>query len=131
MVHIPFKGGAPAIQSVIAGDTHITFGMPASVLPMIQAGRLKGLAVTLREGSPLLPGIPGTREAGLPEYAIEFWYGLFVSANTPGPVVKKLFDAAQMAMADPKLKGALAREGTDADVSRSPEHFATFLTLES
>jgi tripartite-type tricarboxylate transporter receptor subunit TctC len=131
MVHIPFKGGGPAIQSVIAGDTQLTFGTPPSVLPMIQAGRLKGLAVTLREGSPLLPGIPGTREAGLPDYAIEFWYGLFVPANTPAPVIKKLFEAVQIAMIDPKLKAALAREGTDADVSKSPEQFASFLVEDA
>jgi tripartite-type tricarboxylate transporter receptor subunit TctC len=128
MVHIPFKGGGPAIQSVIAGDTQLTFGTPPSVLPMAQAGRLKALAVTLREGSPLLPGIPGTKEAGLPDFAIEFWYGLFAPANTPAPVLKKLFEAAQTAMTDPKLKAALAREGTDTDVSKSPEQFARFLS---
>jgi tripartite-type tricarboxylate transporter receptor subunit TctC len=116
-----------AVQSVIAGDTQITFGTPPSVLPMIQAGRLKGLAVTLRDGSSLLPGIPGTREAGLPDYAIEFWYGLFAPANTPAPVIKKLFETAQTAMADPKLRAALAREGTDADISRSSEQFSSFL----
>jgi tripartite-type tricarboxylate transporter receptor subunit TctC len=127
MVHIPFKGGAPAIQSVIAGDTQLTFGTPPSVLPMIQAGRLKALAVTQREGSAMFKGIPGTREAGLPEYAIEFWYGLFAPAGTPEPILKKLFEAAQIAMAEPKVKAALAREGTDADVSKSPEQFNSFL----
>jgi tripartite-type tricarboxylate transporter receptor subunit TctC len=127
MVHIPFKGGAPAIQSVIAGDTQLTFGTPPSVLPMIQAGRLKALAVTQRESSAMFKGIPGTREAGLPEYAIEFWYGLFAPANTPEPILKKLFEAAQIAMAEPKVKAALAREGTDADVSKSPEQFNNFL----
>jgi tripartite-type tricarboxylate transporter receptor subunit TctC len=131
MVHIPFKGGGPAIQSVIAGDTQITFGTPPSVLPMIQAGRLKALAVSQRDGSPLLPGIPGTREAGLPDYSIEFWYGLFAPANTPAPVIKKLFEAAQIAMADPKLKAALAREGTSADVSKSPEQFDNFLNEDA
>jgi tripartite-type tricarboxylate transporter receptor subunit TctC len=127
MVHIPFKGGAPAIQSVIAGDTQITFGTPPSVLPMIQAGRLKALAVTLREGSALVPGIPGTREAGMPDYSIEFWYGLFAPANTPAPVLKRIFDAAHAALGDPKVKAALAREGTNTDLSKSSEQFANFL----
>jgi tripartite-type tricarboxylate transporter receptor subunit TctC len=131
MVHIPFKGGAPAIQSVIAGDTQITFGTPPSVLPMIQAGRLKGLAVTTREGSALVPGIPGTREGGLPEFSIEFWYGLFAPANTPAPILKKLFEAAQTALSDPKVKAALAREGTDADLSKSIEQFGSFLNEDS
>jgi tripartite-type tricarboxylate transporter receptor subunit TctC len=131
MVHIPFKGGSLAIQSVIAGDTQVTFGTPPSVLPMIQAGRLKALAVSTRDGSPLIPGIPGTREAGLPDYAIEFWYGLFAPANTPAPVIKKLFDAVQTALADPKVKAALAREATDAEVSKSPEQFASFLNEDA
>jgi tripartite-type tricarboxylate transporter receptor subunit TctC len=131
MVHIPFKGGSLAVQSVIAGDTQVTFGTPPSVLPMIQAGRLKALAVTLREGSPLVPDIPGTQDAGLPAFAIEFWYGLFAPANTPGPVLKKVFDAAQAAMAEPKVIAALAREGTYADVSKSPEQFAGFLTEDA
>jgi tripartite-type tricarboxylate transporter receptor subunit TctC len=131
MVHIPFKGGSLAIQSVIAGDTQVTFGTPPSVLPMIQAGRLKALAVSTRDGSPLIPGIPGTREAGLPDYAIEFWYGLFAPANTPAPVIKKLFDAVQTALADPKVKAALAREATDAEVSKSPEQFANFLNEDA
>ncbi len=131
MVHIPFKGGAPAVQSVIAGDTKLTFGTPPSVLPMIQAGRLKALAVSLKDGSPLMPGIPGSKEAGVPDFNIEFWYGLFAPAGTPAPVLKKLFDAAQIAMADPKLKAALAREGTTADVSKSPEQFDSFLNEDA
>jgi len=131
MTHIPFKGGAPAIQSVVAGDTQLTFGTPPSVLPMIQAGRLKGLAVTKHDRTPLVPGLPGMAEAGLPEYAIEFWYGLFVPAGTPAPVVKKLFDAATASMEQPQVKAALAREGTEVDLSKSPDDFGAFLEKDS
>jgi tripartite-type tricarboxylate transporter receptor subunit TctC len=131
MMHIPFRGGAPAIQSVIAGDTQVTFGTPPSVLPMVQAGRLKGLAVSTRNSSPLVPGVPGMQEAGLPEYAIEFWYGLFVPVGTPPEVMKKIFDAAHTAMAQPTVKAALAREGTDISLSTSPEQFGSFLTEDA
>jgi tripartite-type tricarboxylate transporter receptor subunit TctC len=127
LTHIPFRGGGPAIQSLIAGDTQVTFGTPPSVLPMIQAGRLKGLAVSMRERTALVPGVPGMREAGLPEYGIEFWYGIFVPAATPAPVVKKIYDAAQLAMEQANVKAVLAREGTDVDLSKSPELFAAFL----
>ena len=127
LTHIPFRGGSPAIQSVIAGDTQVTFGTPPSVLPMIQAGRLKGLAVSTRERTPLVPDVPGMREAGLPDYNIEFWYGVFVPAATPAPIVKKIFDAAQIAMQQAQVKAALVREGTDVDLSKSPEQFAAFL----
>jgi tripartite-type tricarboxylate transporter receptor subunit TctC len=131
MVHIPFKGGSLAVQSVIAGDTQVTFGTPPSVMPMIQAGRLKGLAVTTRDGSSLMPGIPGTREAGMPEFSIEFWYGLFAPANTPAPILKKIYEATQSALADPKVKSALAREGTDVDLSTSTEQFVQFLSEDA
>ncbi len=131
MQHIPFKGGAPAIQSVVAGDTQLTFGTPPSVLPMVQAGRLKGLAVTSRDRSPLVPDLPGMAEAGLPAYAIEFWYGFFVPAGTPAAVVKRLFDATQSAMQQPSVKAALAREGTEVSLSSSPESFQNFLAEDA
>ncbi len=131
MQHIPFKGGGPAIQSVIAGDTQITFGTPPSVLPMVTAGRLKGLAVSTRERTALVPDLPGMAEAGLPAYAIEFWYGFFVPAGTPPAVVRKLFDATTVALQQPQVKAALAREGTEVSLSASPEAFATFLTEDA
>ena len=130
MQHIPFRGGAPAIQSVIAGDTQLTFGTPPSVLPMIQAGRLRGLAVSTLERTPLFPDLPGMKEAGLPDYAIDFWYGFFVPVGTPPAVVQKLFTATQTAMQVPTVKAALAREGTDVSVSRSPADFSAFLAKD-
>lgn len=131
MTHIPFRGGGPAIQSVIAGDTQLTFGTPPSVLPMIQAGRLRGLAVSTRERTALVPGLPGMAEAGLPEYGIEFWYGLFVPVGTPPAIVKKIFEATTTAMQLPSIKAALAREGTDVALSPSPEQFAAFLNEDA
>ena len=131
MTNIPFRGGGPAIQSVIAGDTQVTFGTPPSVLPMVQAGRLKALAVSTRDRTALVPGVPGMVEAGLPEYAIEFWYGLFVPVGTPQPVMAKLFEAATAAMQQPGVKAALAREGTDASLSASPDQFVSFLNEDA
>jgi len=127
MVHIPYKGGAPAIQAVIAGDAQLTFGTPPSVLPMVQAGRLKALAVTSPNRSSLVPDVPGTIEAGLPAYSMSFWYGLFVPVGTPPDVTKKVFDAAQQVMQRADVKAALAREGTEVALSKSPEEFAAFL----
>ncbi len=131
MVHIPFRGGGPAIQSVVAGDTQVTFGTPPSVLPMVLAGRLKGLAVSKRERSTLVPDLPGMAEAGLPDYAIEFWYGFFVPTGTSPAIIKKIFDAATVALQQPQVKAALAREGTEVSLSTSPEQFATFLTEDA
>lgn len=131
MQHIPFRGGAPAIQSVVAGDTQLTFGTPPSVLPMVQAGRLKGLAVTSKERNALVPDLPGMAEAGLPAYSIEFWYGFFVPAGTPPAVMKRLFDATQQALSQPAVKAALAREGTEVSLSASPENFMNFLVEDA
>jgi tripartite-type tricarboxylate transporter receptor subunit TctC len=131
MTHIPFRGGGPAVQSVLAGDTQITCGTPPSVLPMIQAGRLRALAVSTRDRTTLVPGVPGMTEAGLPAYAIEFWYGLFVPVGTPPAVIKKIFDAAHTAMEQPSVKAALAREGTGVSLSSTPEQFGEFLNEDA
>ena len=127
MVHVPYKGGGPAVVSVVQGDTQVTFATPPSVLPMVKAGRLRPLAVTDAERSPLMPDIPGMSESGLPDYAIAFWYGFFVPAGTPGDIVNKLFEATRTAAQKPEVKAVLSREGTDVALSPSPEEFARFL----
>ncbi len=131
LFHVPFKGGALAVQSVVAGDTQVTFATPPSVLELVKGGRLRGLAVSARERSPLVPDLPGMAEAGLPEYGIEFWYGLFVPVGTPTSITGKLFAAATTAMRDPAVRQALMRDGTDVDLSPSPEHFAAFLAQDN
>ncbi len=127
MVHVPFKGGGPSVQSVLAGDTQLTFATPPSVLPLVQSGRLRALAVTSRKSTPLVPGVPGMEEAGLPDYEISFWYGFFVPAATKPEIVKKLFDATIAALQRPEVKQAFAREGTEVASSSSPADFAAFL----
>jgi len=127
MTHVPYRGGALAIQSVIAGDTQVTFGTAPSVLPQASGGRLRALAVSTRERSPLVPDLPGMKEAGLPDYNLEFWYGMFVPAGTPPAIVKKIYDATIAAMQQAPIKAALAREGTEVSLSASPEQFAAFL----
>jgi tripartite-type tricarboxylate transporter receptor subunit TctC len=131
LVGIPFKGGAPSVQSVIAGDTQVTFATPPSVLPQIKGGRLVGLGVTTADRFPLVPDLPGMKEAGLPAYKMDFWYGFFVPAGTPPEIVKKLFDATNVALQRPEVKAALAREGTDVSTSASPADFAAFVKDEN
>ena len=131
MVHVPFKGGAPAVQSVLAGDTHLAFATPPSVLPLVQAGRLRALATTSRKATPLIPGVPGMAEAGLPDYEIGFWYGFFVPAGTPAEVVRKLYEATSQVLKLPEVGKTLAREGTETSGSRSPEDFAAFIAEDA
>jgi tripartite-type tricarboxylate transporter receptor subunit TctC len=131
LVGIPFKGGAPSVQSVIAGDTQVTFATPPSVLPQIKGGRLVGLGVTTADRFPLVPDLPGMKEAGLPAYKMDFWYGFFVPAGTPPEIVRKLFEATNLALQRPEVKAALAREGTDVSASASPADFAAFVKDEN
>ncbi len=119
------------MQSVLAGDTQLSFATPPSVLPLVQSGRLKALAVTSRERTALVPGVPGMAEAGLADYEIAFWYGLFVPKGTPPAAVTKLFDAARHALEAPETARALAPHGTEASGSRSPEDFAAFLAADA
>ncbi len=131
MVHVPYKGGSPAVMSLVAGDTQVSFATPPSVLPMVKAGRLRALAVTGSERSSLMPDVPGMAESGLPDFSIAFWYGIFVPAGTPPEVVKRLFDAITVAASRPEVKAILAREGTEVALSRSPEEFAAFLAEDA
>jgi tripartite-type tricarboxylate transporter receptor subunit TctC len=127
MTHIPFRGGSLAIQSVMAGDTQLTFGTSPSVLPMVGSGRLRALAVSTAERSALVPGLPGMKEAGLPGYNLEFWYGMFLPAHTPPAIVRKVYDATVAAMQQPSVKASLARDGTEVSISSSPAQFDAFL----
>jgi len=136
MVHVPYKGGGPAVASLVAGETQLSFATPPSVLPHVRTGknpdgRLFALVVTSRERTPLVPGVPGMVEAGLPDYEISFWYGFFVPAGTPKEIVKKLFDATSAVVALPAVNKALAKEGTEASGSRSPEEFAAFIAEDA
>ena len=127
MVHVPYKGGGPAVQSLVAGDTQVSFATPPSVLPLVQAGRLKALAVTSRERTPLVPGVPGMAEAGLPDYEISFWYGFFAPKGTPPEVLAKLYAATSEALRAPGIATMLGKEGTEASGSSSPADFARFI----
>lgn len=127
MVHIPYKSGGLSVQSVLAGDTQVTFATAPSVMPLVQAGRLRGLAITTRARSPLIPGLPGMEEAGVANYNVSIWYGFFAPAATPREIVMRLFQATTQTLQDAKLKEVLARDGTEALGSRSPEDFAAFL----
>src|SRR5882672_4700947 len=131
MVHIPYKSGGLSVQSVLAGDTQVTFATAPSVMPLVLAGRLRGLAITTRARSALIAGLPGMEEAGVANYNVSIWYGFFAPAGTPKEIVARLFRATIQALQDAKLKEVLARDGTEALGSASPEAFAAFLREEA
>lgn len=127
---VQYKGGGPATQSVLAGDTHVLFATSPSVMGFIKAGRLKPLVVAMRKGSPAIPGIPGSEEAGLPQFESTFWFGLFVPAGTPAPVVARLHKAAAASLAKPEMRAKIESQGMDATPSASPQAFAAELAEE-
>jgi tripartite-type tricarboxylate transporter receptor subunit TctC len=127
MMHVPYKSGGQSVQSVLAGDTQVTFATSPSVMPLVQAGRLRGLAVTTRARSSLLTDLPGMEEAGLVNYDLSIWYGLFAPAATPREIITQLFGATAVTLQNSNLRQILARDGTEARGSRSPEDFAAFL----
>ncbi|HYA47644.1 MAG TPA: tripartite tricarboxylate transporter substrate binding protein [Burkholderiales bacterium] len=131
MVHVPYKSGGQSVQSVLAGDTQVTFATAPSVMPLVLSGRLRGIAVTTRARSALVAGLPGMEEAGLARYNLSIWYGFFAPAATPHEIVMRLFQATAQTLQDAKLKEVLARDGTETLGSRSPEAFAAFLREEA
>ena len=136
MVHVPFKGGAPSVQALLAGDIQLSFATPPSVMPHVRSahnpgGKLLGLAVTSRERSPLVSGVPSMREAGLPDYEISFWYGFFLPAGTPHDIVKKMFDATVAAAGNAEVAKALENVGTEVATSKSPEEYAAFIAEDA
>jgi tripartite-type tricarboxylate transporter receptor subunit TctC len=90
LLHVPYKGSAPALNDVLAGHVPLMFDLLATALPNVQAGKLKPLAITSKERNPLLPNVPTLRESGLRDYEVTAWFGVFAPAGTPTPVVNRL-----------------------------------------
>ncbi len=126
-----FKGGGPAAQSLIAGDTQVMFATSPTVTGFIKGGRMRPLAVSKRTASPAIPGIPGAEEAGLPNYEYTFWFGLYVPAGTPPAIVTRLHQAATKGLAKPEVKAKIAIQGMDAAPSPSPQAFAADIRVEA
>jgi tripartite-type tricarboxylate transporter receptor subunit TctC len=110
MVHVPYKGGGPALNDVIGGQVPVFFGNMASTLPHVKSGRLRALAVTGARRSPALPEAPAIDES-LPGYEVYEWNAIFVPAGTPAPVVAKLADAVARALQAPDVKERVASLG--------------------
>ncbi|RYY59198.1 MAG: tripartite tricarboxylate transporter substrate binding protein, partial [Comamonadaceae bacterium] len=90
LLHVPYKGSAPALNDVLGGHVPLMFDLLATALPNVQSGKLKALAVTSRQRTPLLPNVPTARESGLQDYEVTAWFGVFAPAATPAPVVARL-----------------------------------------
>jgi tripartite-type tricarboxylate transporter receptor subunit TctC len=127
---VQFKGGGPATQSLIAGDTQINFPTPPTVMGFVRSGRLRALAVTQAKPSPAVPGVPGAEQAGLPGYDFRFSFGLYVRTGTPQEIVRRLHAAAFKGLSKPEVRAKIAVQGMDAAPSASPEQFDSEVASE-
>ena len=126
MVHVPYKGGGPALNDVIGGQVPLFFGNLASTLQHVQSGKLKALAVTSAKRSPILPDVPTLAESGLKGAEIYEWNAVFAPANTPEPVVAKLAAAFQQALESPEVKARVTQLGGEIQKG-SPEQAKKFI----
>jgi tripartite-type tricarboxylate transporter receptor subunit TctC len=132
MVHIPYKGGAgPAVSALVAGETHIMFVTASSAMPMVQAQRLKVLAVAAPKRLQPLPNAPTMGEAGYPGFETGSWQGIFVPAGTPRDVVDRLYAASVQTMKAPEVGERLAKGGVEVVTSASPGAFGQFVAAET
>lgn len=128
-VHIPFKGGAPATQALLAGDTHFMFDNLANAMAQVKAGKLKALAVTTAERSKLVPELPTLAEAGLPGFDISTWYGFFAPTGTPAAIVAKWNAEVTKILTAPDVRAKLMADGAEP-APNSPEQFAQMIARE-
>jgi tripartite-type tricarboxylate transporter receptor subunit TctC len=108
---VPYRGAAPAITDLLAGQIQVMFTTVASAASLVAAGRLRALAVTSAERSPAFPQLPTVSEAGVPGYAAESWYGLFAPANTPAEIIDRLNKSAAKAVQSEAFKKLGVNEG--------------------
>ncbi len=130
IVHIPYKGGAPALTDLLGGQIHMAFSSVPAVLPHIKAGRLLALGVGSARRSPALPNVPTIAEAGVPGYEYTTWYGIFAPARTPQPVVAKLNAEIVKAMASPDMNERFLALGCDPEAG-TPEELRIYMANES
>jgi tripartite-type tricarboxylate transporter receptor subunit TctC len=130
MVHIPYKGSAPALADMMAGRIDLMFDNLASALPSIRSGKVRALATTTLKRSSFLPDLPTLHEAGLKGFDMTTWWGISVAARTPQPIVDRLSVEILKAMDAPDMKEKLRGMGSEPPAIRTPEQFAAFVAAE-
>jgi tripartite-type tricarboxylate transporter receptor subunit TctC len=128
-VHVPYRGAAPAITDLLGGQVTAMFADAPVLLPQIQAGKLKPLAVAAAQRNPVLPDVPTLAEEGYANTVCDNWYGLLAPAKTPPAIVARLNRAMKTALADPDIKARLVKVGA-VPAASTPEEFGQFLRDE-
>jgi tripartite-type tricarboxylate transporter receptor subunit TctC len=129
MVHVPYKGSAPAVTDLMGNQVGIMFDNLPSVIQHVRSGKLRPLAVTTAKRSPELPDVPTIAESGLPGYEATSWFGLLAPAGTPAAVIGKLNSAIVKVLAQPDVRKRISDQGAEV-YSETPEQFAAFIQAE-
>src|SRR6266704_4193855 len=129
IVHVPYKGAAPALQDVIAGHVQMMFATAASVVPHIQSGQVRALAVTTLKRTAVFPELATVDELGLKGFDATTWHGLVAPSRTPKDVIATLHRATVAALADAAVRKSLGELGVDI-VGNTPEEFTTYIKAE-
>jgi tripartite-type tricarboxylate transporter receptor subunit TctC len=129
MLHVPYKGAAPAIADILAGHVKLGFHNMPDVVPHLDSGGLRAIAVTAGKRAAALPNVPTIAESGIPGYAAEVWFGVFAPAGTPRPVVDRLHVEISTALTDPEIKGKLEALGNEVS-GIGPDAFSAYVRTE-
>ena len=129
MNHVPYKGVADAYPAVVSGQVNWVLGNPISALPLMKAGRMKGLAVTGVARMKVLPDLPTVAESGVPGYSVDAWFGLFAPARVPAPIIERLHAEAVKAVRAPEIERRMEAEATDV-VGNTPREFSAQVRAE-
>lgn len=129
VVHVPYKGTPPAVTDLIAGQVSLMFANTLSVLPFVQSGRLRALALSSAKHSSAAPELPTVAESGIPGFDVSTWFGLFAPAGTPGEIINRLNGEARRIAQMPNIRELLSSQGADP-LSSTPEEFRTFIKAE-
>jgi tripartite-type tricarboxylate transporter receptor subunit TctC len=127
MTHVPYKGGAPATQAMLAGEIQVLFGVVGSSLPHIKAGKLRPLAMATKQRVAVLPDVPTIAESGYPDFESTVRYGLVVAKATPAPVMARLSDAVNKVLSDPAFRSHWGEQGYVVPASHPPSQYAAVL----
>jgi tripartite-type tricarboxylate transporter receptor subunit TctC len=130
LVHVPYKGSAPALNDLVGGHIQMMFCDVPPALSLIQSGKVRALGVTTRERVPAVADLPPLAEVGIPGYDTASWHTITTTANVPKPIVDKLSANIRAIMADASVTEALTKDGTLPQVSPSPEEMKHFVASE-
>lgn len=130
IVHVPYKGGGPAMVDLLAGNIQLIFATAASAVNFIKVGKIRGIAVTTAKRSALMPDLPTIAEAGLPGYEANNWYGVLVPAKTSRAIINRLNKEVTATLNTPAVKDFLFKQGLDANPG-TPEQFGAYIKSEN